>query len=162
MQEISHNATSSHRFVACRVWVGCAYQRHLEIEVCLACFTISFLLLLAIIAIHTTFIMTSNMKSRVLSHSRTRAAVHDDQNSPATTQIKKPMKLEAESRTPFEKEQVEPVPVFRRIPSLTSVDFDDILSLKIANPVCDSDEADFRFVRRKQREERDRVKELVV
>jgi hypothetical protein len=66
--------------------------------------TIHFLLLLAIIAILTTFIMMISMKSRVLHYSRTRVAVHDVLNSPTSTQSKKPMKQEAESRAPFGKE----------------------------------------------------------
>jgi hypothetical protein len=70
--------------------------------------------------------------------------------------MKKPaMKPEDESRAPLEKAQVQPAPIFGSIPSLTSGGFDDIFSLKRANPVSDSDEEDFRFVKRQRREERD-------
>ena len=72
------------------------------------------------------------------------------------------MKPEDESRAPLEKAQVQPAPIFRSIPSLTSEDFDDIFSLKRASPVSDSDEEDFRFVKRQRREERDDEDEYAV
>lgn len=72
--------------------------------------------------------------------------------------MKKPMtmKAQAESRTQLAKEQVQPIKAFRT-PSLVSEDFEDLLSIKRANPVYDSDEEDpdFRFVKRQRREERD-------
>jgi hypothetical protein len=73
--------------------------------------------------------------------------------------MKKPIpeKPEAQSRTTLlEKEQVQPEPAFRGIPSLTSEDFDDLLSLKRANPVYESDdEQGFHFVKRQRTQERD-------
>jgi hypothetical protein len=123
------------------------------------------LLILAIIAITITFIMPIIMKSRVLCCSSNRATVHDIYRySPTiTTQMKKPIKPETESRTPLGKEQLQPASAFRSIPSLTSENFDDILSLKRANPVCDSDEEDFLFfVRRQLRQEKDDEEESTV
>ena len=60
------------------------------------------------------------------------------------------------------KEQLQPASAFRSIPSLTSEDFDDILSLKRANPVYDSDEDDIHFVKRQRIEDRDDEEESSV
>jgi hypothetical protein len=82
--------------------------------------------------------------------------------------MKKPVpeKPEAKSRTALlEKEQEQPQsePAFRGIPSLTSEDFDDLLSIKRANPVYDSDdEEDFRFAKRQRRDETDDEEEFGV
>lgn len=107
------------------------------------------------------------MKSRVLCCSRNRAAIHDIYDSSPSTQMKKPIpeKPEDESRTTqvLEKEQVQSEPAFRGIPSLTSEDFDDLLSLKRANPIYESDdEENFRFVKRQRRDERDDGEESAV
>jgi hypothetical protein len=109
-------------------------------------------------------IMPIIMKSRILCCSRNRAAVHDFNHSQPLSQMKKPIPEKAESRTTLlEKEQEEHEPAFRGIPSLTSEDFDDLLSLKRANPVYESDdEEDFRFVKRQRRDERDDEEESAV
>jgi hypothetical protein len=100
------------------------------------------------------------VKSQVFFCFHNRATNHNVYHSPPQTQVKKPMKHEAES--PFEKELVQPAPAFRSISRLTSEECDDILSLKRANPVCDSDEEDFRSVKRQWREERDDEEESSV
>ena len=103
------------------------------------------------------------IQSRVLWCSRNRAAVHDV-HSAYPTQTKKPVKQD-ESRTPLPKEQVQPIKAFSpikafRTPSLVSddfEDFEDLLSIKRANHIYDSDEEDpdFRFVKRQRTEEDD-------
>jgi hypothetical protein len=95
------------------------------------------------------------MKSHVFFYSRNRASVHNVYHSPPPTQVKKPM--QPETKSPLEKEQVQPTPTpaFCSIPRVISEDCADILSLKRANPVCDSDEEDFRAVKRRWREEGD-------
>jgi hypothetical protein len=94
---------------------------------------------------------TMIMKSHIFCCSRNHAAIHDVYYSQPPTQVKKPLKPPLEKELP-----AKPAPAFRSIPSLTSEDCDDILSLKRANPVCDSDEEDFRFLFKHQWiEERD-------
>ena len=102
------------------------------------------------------------IQSRVLWCARNRAAVHDA-HSAYPTQIKKPMKLQDEPRTPLAKERVQPIKAFRT-PSLVSKDFEDfedLLSIKRANRIYDSDEEDpdFRFVKRQRTEEGDEEQE---
>jgi hypothetical protein len=99
-----------------------------------------------------TIMTTILMKSRVFCCSHKHAAIHDVYHAPPPpTKVTKPMK-----KPTLQKEPVQLSPAFRGISRVISEDFDDILSLKRANPVCDSDEEDFPFViKRQRRQERD-------
>lgn len=102
----------------------------------------------------TTNNFTMPLKSRVLCCSNNRAAVADAY-SPIPTQTKKVLinrdnvtekssitssEPAVETRTSLDKEQVKPSETIFRTPSLISEDGDDMLSLKRANPVYESDD----------------------